>query len=86
MSTAEAILVDIKGLATMLQVSPNKARLYLQEFPALAASRVVLGHRCVRYRVATIRAFIDALPSVPIAEPSQLVRGKAEARVAAEAR
>ena len=78
MGTAK-ILVDAVEAAAMLSTSERRFYDLLRENPGFAAeARVILGRRCVRFKVTAIQRFVDAMPAgQTLPEPQQLKAGKA---------
>ena len=71
-----AILVDAPTAAEALSISERRfhALRKREDFPPNAT--VVLGPRCVRFRLEALQAFALTLASVPSEEPEQLRRGR----------
>jgi len=70
------ILVDAAGAAVMFGVSKRSFHRLRKrrDFPEDAT--VVLGPRCVRYRLEALQAFAQSFASAPHSEPDQLKRGR----------
>jgi len=75
---AEKLLVDAIEAGEILSTSERAFYDLLRKHPELARrARVVLGPRCVRYRVSALRDYIENLPeSQPLEQPARLRRVK----------
>ncbi len=75
---AEKLLVDAIEAGELLSQSERTFYAVLRKNPELARkARVVLGPRCVRYKVAALREWLESLPeSKPLEQPERLRRAK----------
>jgi hypothetical protein len=75
---AEMLLVDAIAGGEILSTSERAFYELLRKNPDLASkARVVLGPRCVRYKVSALRDWIENLPEAkPLPQPARLRRAK----------
>ena len=74
--TSEPILVDARSAAATLSISERAFHSLRKrpDFPKNAT--VVIGPRCIRFRVETLHAFVLSLVKEPQGEPIQLRRSR----------
>jgi hypothetical protein len=74
--TSEPILVDARSAAATLSISERAFHVLRKrpDFPKNAT--VVIGPRCIRFRVETLHAFVLSLVKEPQGEPIQLRRSR----------
>jgi len=70
------ILVDAAGAAIALCLSKRSFHRLRKRMDFPMNATVVLGRRCVRYRLEALQAFAQSLASAPQGEPEQLKRGR----------
>jgi len=70
--TSEPILIDASGAAAALSISERAFHRLRKrpDFPKNAT--VVIGPRCIRFRVETLHSFVLSLVKEPQGEPTQL--------------
>jgi hypothetical protein len=75
------VLVNIADAGAILGVGPRKFRDIMAAHPAVRdAAVVILGPRCLRFRVAVLEQFADTMQSLhpQIKEPAHLAAARAE--------
>ena len=70
------ILVDAAGAAIALCLSKRSFHRLRKRIDFPTNATVVLGPRCVRYRLEALQAFAASLASEPQREPEQLQRSR----------
>jgi len=66
------LLVDARSAAAALSISERTFHSLRKRSDFPQGATVVLGPRCVRFRLDTLHAFVRSLAAVPLGEPKQL--------------
>lgn len=68
------LLVDAPTAAAAMSISERTFHSLRKRSDFPSGATVVLGTRCVRFRLDALRAFVSSLAAAPLSEPKQLQR------------